>query len=112
LQWQEIGIRPIYYFTDRVQFLFEGGYSHYKDESETVGGVAGAPAVGDRELSRITIGPQLSIKKSIWGRPVMRAFVSHSFWNRNNQSFVAQNAPTFADKMEGTSFGYQFETWF
>lgn len=107
-QWQEIGIRPIYFVSDRFQWAFETGYSHIKNEAELDGGVS----VGDRELLRVTVAPQLSINKSIWGRPVMRAFLSHSFWNKSNRSFIAGEAPTFRDKSEGTSFGYQFEAWF
>lgn len=108
-QWQEIGIRPIYFVSDRVQWMLEMGYSHLKDDSEFDAGVV---PVGDRELARVSIAPQLSLKKSIWGRPVMRAYVSHSFWNRGNKSFIAREAPTFGDKTEGTAFGYQFEAWF
>lgn len=107
-EWQEIGIRPFYYLSDRIQLVFETGYSRVKDESEKNGGVA----VGVRELMRVSFAPQISLSKSIWGRPVMRAFVSHSFWNKANQSFVGQGAPTFRDKRAGTSFGYQFEAWF
>lgn len=108
VQWQEVGIRPIYFVSDRFQWVFETGYSHYKDESE----MDGAIPLGDRELARITIAPQLSFSKSIWGRPVMRAFLSHSFWNDSNKSKIAENAPSFANKTQGTTFGYQFEAWF
>lgn len=107
-EWQEIGIRPFYYLSDRIQLVFETGYSRVKDESEKNGGAA----VGVRELMRVSFAPQISLSKSIWGRPVMRAFVSHSFWNKANQSFVGQGAPTFRDKRAGTSVGYQFEAWF
>jgi maltoporin len=109
ITWQEIGIRPIYYFSDRFQMVFEAGYSHILDESEKDGN---GNAVGDRELGRITIAPQLSIKKSIWGRPVMRAFLSHSVWNTANRDYIKTAAPTFEKRDEGTSFGYQFEVWF
>jgi maltoporin len=107
--WEEIGIRPIYYVSDRFQMVFEAGYSHIKDESELDGN---GRAVGDRELGRLTIAPQLSIKKSIWGRPVMRAFVSHSVWNTANRAQIKAQAPTFEKRDDGTSFGYQFEVWF
>ncbi|WP_374078889.1 carbohydrate porin [Bdellovibrio bacteriovorus] len=106
--WQEVGIRPIYFVSDRFQWVFETGYSHYKDESE----MDGASPVGDRELMRVTFAPQLSLSKTIWGRPVMRAFVSHSRWSDSNKSFIGANAPAFKDKTEGTNFGYQFEAWF
>ncbi|MDG0817224.1 carbohydrate porin [Bdellovibrio svalbardensis] len=111
VQWQEIGIRPIYFVTDRFQWVFETGYSHYKDESETL--TNGQPA-GDRELGRVTVAPQLSMSKSMWGRPVLRAFASYSFWNSNNEDpkYIGASAPTFANKSSGMSFGYQFEAWF
>jgi maltoporin len=107
-QWQALGVRPIYFVSDRFQWVFEAGYSHFKNDSEVNAGVM----VGDRELSRLTVASQLSLSKSIWGRPVMRVFVTHSLWNSGNQSYIAQVAPTFANRTEGTSLGYQFEAWF
>lgn len=106
--WQEVGLRPIYYSTDHLQWVYEVGYSHINNEAELKSG----SHVGDRELVRVTVAPQLSLSKSIWGRPVMRMFLSHSFWNTANQSYVGKEAPTFIGKTEGTSFGYQFESWF
>ncbi len=107
-EWQEIGIRPIYFVSDRFQWVFETGFSRIKDESER----NGTKALGERTLTRATFGPQLSFNKSIWGRPVMRAFVSRSSWNRDNRASIRANAPTFGGRLEGTSLGYQFEAWF
>lgn len=104
----EVGVRPIYYVTDRIQMMMELGYSRIEDQSEKVGG----EKVGERDLTRVTLAPQVSLSKSIWGRPVLRAYLTHSMWNKNNMAKVATNAPSFADKQEGTSFGYQFEAWF
>lgn len=104
----EAGIRPIYFVSDRVQWMLELGYSRIEDQSEKVGG----EKVGERDLSRITLAPQISFSKSIWGRPVLRAYLTHSMWNKNNMAKVATDAPSFADKQSGTSFGYQFEAWF
>ncbi|WP_413575746.1 carbohydrate porin [Bdellovibrio sp. HCB290] len=104
VQWQAIGVRPIYYFTDRFQLAFETGYNRYEDESE---------GVGARELGRVAIAPQLSFAKSIWGRPVMRAYASYSFWNDANKGdYIGSSAPTFADKNAGFNVGYQYEVWF
>lgn len=109
-QWQAVGVRPTYFISDRFQMVFEAGYSHIKKDAESD---AGQP-VGSRELSRVTIAPQLSLSKSIWGRPVMRAFVSHSMWSKSNKIFIgATNAnPNFLNETAGTNFGYQFEAWF
>lgn len=108
-EWQEIGLRPTYFVTDRFQWVFETGYSRIKNDAEVNG--SGEP-IGERGLGRISIAPQLAIGKGIWMRPVMRAFLSHSFWTTSNRSFIASAAPTFKDKNEGTTFGYQFEAWF
>ncbi|MGZ3796319.1 MAG: carbohydrate porin [Pseudobdellovibrionaceae bacterium] len=109
-QWQEVGVRPIYFVTDRFQWVFEVGYSRIKNDSEVVAG--SGELLGERGLGRITVAPQLSIGKGIWLRPVMRAFLSHSFWTTSNRSYIADAAPTFKDKNEGTTLGYQFEAWF
>ena len=114
VQWQGFGVRPIYYFTDRFQLATELGYTRYEDQSERVNGGTTGPYVGVRDLGRVAIAPQLSFKKSIWGRPVMRAYVSYSFWNDANQgaSRIGNSAPTFADKSNGMNVGYQYEVWF
>ncbi len=110
-QMQAIGVRPIYFVSDRFQWAFEAGYSRINNESEKTGG---GDYVGDRDLGRVTAAAQLSVGKSMWGRPVMRAFVSHSFWNDANQgaNFIGNRAPAFSDKLSGTNLGYQFEAWF
>jgi maltoporin len=104
----EAGIRPIYFVTDRFQWVFETGFSRIQDDTER----DGSNPLGARDMTRVTVAPQLSFSKSIWGRPVLRAFLTHSVWNSANSAKVATSAPTFADKTAGTSFGYQFEAWF
>jgi maltoporin len=63
-------------------------------------------------LTRLTIAPQLSISENIWGRPVLRAFYTHSFWNDQNKSNIAQNAPTYTNKASGGAYGFQMESFF
>ncbi|WP_255490064.1 carbohydrate porin [Bdellovibrio sp. KM01] len=111
VQWQGVGVRPVYYFTDRFQLATEVGYTRYEDQNEKD---AGGGYVGPRDMGRVAIAPQLSFKKSIWGRPVMRAYASYSFWNTANQgaSYIGNSAPTFADKSSGFNVGYQYEVWF
>lgn len=108
-EWQEVGVRPTYFVTDKFQVIFETGYSRLKNDAEVDG--SGNP-IGERGLGRVSVAPQLSLGKSIWMRPVLRAYLSHSFWTSSNKTYVAQAAPTFNEKMAGTSFGYQFEAWF
>ncbi|MNK07423.1 Maltoporin precursor [compost metagenome] len=107
--WYEVGARPIYFVTDRFQWVFELGYSLINNEAERDGN---GDALGGRHLYRVTVAPQLSLGKSIWGRPVLRMFLSYSSWNDENKTFIANTAPTFKDKNSGATFGYQFEAWF
>lgn len=106
--WLAVGVRPVYEISDRFQLLFEAGFSRINSESENTAG----EYVGDRDLSRISIAPQISFNKSIWGRPVMRAYLSHSMWSDSNKAVIVPATSTFADKNAGTNFGYQFEAWF
>jgi len=108
-EWQGVGVRPLYYVTDRFQWVFEAGYTRLRNEAEVDGN---GKAVGERGLGRITLAPQLSFGKGIWSRPVLRAYLSHSFWTASNRSYVASAAPSVAEKNAGTSLGYQFEAWF
>lgn len=104
-QMSLIGIRPTYFVTDRFQWVFETGFSRIKDESE-------GPNAEDRDLMRVTVASQISLKKTIWGRPVMRAFVTYSSWSDSNKANIAAQAPAFANRNNGTNIGYQFEAWF
>ena len=63
-------------------------------------------------MYRLTLAPQLSLNSNIWGRPVLRAYYTHSFWNEDNKTFIAQNAPSYADKDSGGAYGFQMETNF
>jgi len=98
-QWLSIGARPIYRVTQNFHLVSEVGHNIVQN-------------VGERHLTRITLAPQLGINESIWGRPVLRAFYTHSIWNDKNMSNIAQNAPTYANKTNGGSFGVQMESFF
>ncbi len=98
-QWMGFGFRPIYRVTQNFHLVTEAGSSIVQNG-------------GAKKLSRLTFAPQLSINENIWGRPVLRAFYTHSFWSGNNKSNVAQNAPTYAKKTAGGSYGVQMESFF
>jgi maltoporin len=98
-QWTSTGIRPMYRVTPNFHLVTEIGNSFVEDN-------------GTHKLTRVTFAPQLSINESIWGRPVLRAFYTHSFWNKSNQLNIATNAPTYANKTDGGSFGLQMESFF
>jgi maltoporin len=63
-------------------------------------------------LTRVALAPQLSLNSDIWGRPALRVFYSHSFWNDANKTYIAQNASSFASKNAGGNYGFQVETSF
>ena len=98
-QWLGFGFRPSYLVTQNFHIVTEVGSSIVQKN-------------GSKKLSRLTLAPQLSINENIWGRPVLRAFYTHSFWSENNNSNVAQNAPTYANKTAGGSYGVQMESFF
>lgn len=99
-RWMSLGARPIYKVTDTFHFVTEVGHSVVRDSGK------------DRQLTRLTVAPQLGISENIWGRPVLRAFYTHSFWNKSNRSFIAQNAPSYAQKTSGGAYGFQMESFF
>lgn len=98
-QWTGLGIRPMYRVTKNFHLVTEAGSSIVNN-------------AGTRRLSRLTFAPQLSVNENIWGRPVLRAFYTHSFWNKANQNQVAKDAPTYANKLAGGSYGVQMESFF
>lgn len=98
-QWMGMALRPVYRVTPTFHLVSEVGSSIVKENLT-------------RRLTRLTLAPQLSISENIWGRPVLRAFYTHSFWNKANQSFVAQSAPTYGNKTSGGAYGFQVETFF
>lgn len=98
-QWLGAGIRPVYRVTQNFHLVTEVGSSIVQNGSA-------------RKLTRLTFAPQLSINENIWGRPVLRAFYTQSFWNEKNQPYIAQNAPSYASKMSGGAYGLQMESFF
>lgn len=97
--WWNIGARPVYYLTDHYHIAFEAGTSLVNKKGEAV-----------RQLTRFTISPQVSISRSIWGRPVVRAFYSRSFWSSSNRGDVGGRA--YEGATSGGNYGLQVEAWF
>lgn len=98
-QWLGAGVRPMYRVTQTFHLVAEAGSSIIQSG-------------GTKRLTRLTFAPQLSINENIWGRPVLRAFYTHSFWNAKNKENIAQNAPTYASKLAGGAYGLQMESFF
>ncbi|MCB0365230.1 MAG: carbohydrate porin [Bdellovibrionaceae bacterium] len=107
--WTGIGVHPVYFLTDHVHLTGQVGFSQVEIESEKDG--MGDP-LGARTLIRATVAPQLAINRSVWGRPVLRAFYTHSWWNKENKAKIATGAPAYADLTSGGAYGFQAEVWF
>ncbi len=99
--WVGVGVHPVVYINDHYQLTGQAGTSMVKNawEGNKV-----------RRLTRFTIAPQVSVGRSIWARPVIRAFYSYSFWNDNNKGKVG--ADSYANENAGAAFGIQGEAWF
>lgn len=91
--WWNIGTRPVYFINDNLRFVTEVGHSEVINSTKTL------------TLTRLTFAYEIAINKSIWARPVIRAYATQSFWNKENKS-------NFNNKSEGHAVGFQTEVWF
>ena len=94
-----IATRPVYFFSDNFSLALEAGVTNVKVDTESE----------NRTLGRITLAPQIHLVKGIWGRPVLRAFITHSSWSNSNKDSVDTALQT---KTSVTNVGFQMETWF
>jgi maltoporin len=100
--WKSVGIRPVYFFNDVFSIALETGHSvtrSYQNNVRT-----------SYQLTKVTLAPQLSASQGIWGRPVLRAFVSHFLWNHNNKGRIGGGA--YTNNTDATTYGFQAEAWF
>ncbi len=108
--WKSIGVRPVYFFSDRFSLATEMGQSIVENEVES----------RERKLSKITISGQLHPNIGIWTRPVLRAYITsfkwNSFNNEDNSSsgglWAIQSTPPYAEAKSAFMFGFQAEVWF
>jgi maltoporin len=117
--WYSIGARPIYFFTDHYHLAFEAGMSVVKTQGE-VG--SDGTAAGERILNRVTISPEVALGRHFYSRPVVRAFLTHTWWNSangdlgNNSSLLgsldANGTPGLNGQSSATAFGLSCEVWF
>ncbi len=101
VRWISVAAQPIYYFTDHIHLLSVFGLSNVLDDSD---------GLGTRTLSQITVGPQLTIGKDFFSRPVLRALYSTRFWNKSNQTSFATSSAQ--GKLDAQSLVAQVEVWF
>lgn len=97
--WYNAGVHPVYFIDENFQLAAQVGTSVVDAE--------GAPA---RRMTRVTIAPQVGLRKGIWSRPILRAFYSKTFWSRSNRGRIG--GTTYANATSGTNIGLQMEIWF
>ena len=98
-RWGSLGARPIYFINDRFSIALEAGVDWAKSE----------PLGTDGHLWKITLAPQLSRGGKFFSRPQVRAFITFAKWSDGFRGLVG--GPTYANDLEGLSYGIQVETW-
>ncbi len=98
--WYGLGVHPVYKLTD-----------HYQIASELGSSIVAKQGSAQRQLTRVTVAPQVAMGRSIWARPVVRAFYSYTTWNHANKGKVDADGP-YANRTSGANFGVQSEFWF
>lgn len=118
-RWLSFGARPLYYFTEHYHLAVEGGFSMVRNSSETDG--SGHEA-GDRTLARLALAPEVAFASSFFARPLIRAYVAHTWWNgangdqSNASSLIGSLNSNHIAALDGdrseTQMGVQCEVWF
>jgi maltoporin len=98
-RWYNLGVHPVYFFSDNFQLAAQAGTSVVNRTGEEA-----------RRLTRLTLAPQVAPARSIWSRPVVRAYVSRSWWSESNRGRVG--SPIYADERSGSTYGVQAEIWY
>lgn len=114
--WWNVGVRPVYFVTNNYRVSFEAGHSQVKDDTDrnATGG-----RIGTRQMTRLTLAPEVAFESKIFSRPVIRFFVTHTMWNDDNKALALPsgaktsfNNIAYANENSGTSLGFQTEVWF
>jgi maltoporin len=98
-KWASLGVRPVYFFSDRFSVALEAGVDWAKSE----------PLGTDGHLWKITLAPQLSRGGKFFSRPVLRAFVTYAKWSDEFRGLVG--GTPYENALDGLSFGVQAEAW-
>lgn len=98
-KWASLGMRPVYYFSDRFSIAFEAGVDWAKSE----------PLGTDGHLWKITLAPQLSRGGKFFSRPQLRAFITYAQWSDDFRGLVG--GVPYENATDGLSYGLQIESW-
>jgi maltoporin len=101
--WLSLGGRGIYYVSDKFRLTLEVSNDYINNQQENVSG----------NLSLITFGPEFSLSKGYYSRPVLRPFITYAEWSGDLEGYVGAgpgNAP-YVSSSDGFTAGVQFEIW-
>ncbi len=117
--WYNVGLRPLYRFTDHYHLAMGAGYSVVGSESERD---LNGKRFGDRTLFRATIAPEVGLGSGFFDRPVVRAYATYSQWNNANRNSAnsnsiksvlnSQNIRALDGSSDFFQFGVEAEIWF
>ncbi|WP_298209499.1 carbohydrate porin [Acidovorax sp.] len=99
ISFTTLGGRVSYAMSKNTKFLTELSTSSKKPE----GGAT-------QRLTKLTVGPALSLGPDFWSRPELRLYVTRASWNKAAGADAGNNLR--AGRTSGTSAGVQFEVWF
>lgn len=102
LRWYSTGVRPIYYFTDRVNLATEFGVDYVDDDYRDLKG----------SVRKYTVALQLTNGRSYHKRPVVRLFFTKATWSEEFKGLVGGTAPgdaPYGGATEGWTAGVQLK---
>lgn len=102
--WSTLGVRPVYAVTQNFKLQWEVGTSRVS-----------VPNGDPLRLTKVTFAPTITMGKSYFSRPELRAYVTYGKWNDAATASVnaANNSgPVYGNNTSGTSAGLQLEAWF
>ncbi len=99
IQWNSVGVRPLYYLTKSTSLALELGHDQVKNE------------ITDRSgsVTKSTLAFQVTPENFPWSRPTIRLFATNASWSDEFKGLVG--GTSYADKTKGWSGGVQTEVW-
>lgn len=98
-EWISAGVRPYWFVHNNARLLFEIGYDHVNDRVNKE----------NYSLLKTTLAAELSTKKGVWNRPVLRLYYTHASWSDDAIGMVGTDY--YANKSSGDNAGVQLEYW-
>jgi len=101
--WISAGTRVGWGFTEHAKLLGEVGYDHVKKNN----------GADPQWLAKFTIAPAITAAKGFMSRPELRVFYTYAMWNEAARTATVDSGRlyTATDKLSGSIFGMQAETW-